>query len=74
MIEDLPRITPDASRRARTIARCHDRLGAHRRRIEARSQPRSPRTLAGERLLVVGVCVAYLIAMAADIVAIAAAR
>ena len=74
MIEDLPRITPDASRTARTIARCHDRLVAQRRRIDALNQPRKPRPLAVERLLVVGVCVVYLLAMAGDILAIAGAR
>ena len=74
MIENLPLLTPDASRRAKTIARCHNRLAARRRKIEARSRPSSARTLAAERLLAAGFCVAYLIAMAGDLLAIAARR
>ena len=74
MIEDLPRLTPDASRRAKTIARCHDRLAARRRKIEARNRPSGARALGAERLLVGGLCVAYLIAMAGDLLAIAARR
>ena len=74
MIEHLTAIVPDASRGARTVARCHKRLAAHRRRIEARRQPRNPRIAAMERYLVFGVCAAYLIAMAGELVAVAAMR
>ena len=74
MIENLPRLTPDASRSAKTIARCHDRLAARRRHIEARSRAASARAFGAERVLVAGFCVAYLIAMVGDLVAIAARR
>jgi hypothetical protein len=74
MIENLPLLTPDASRRARTVARCHDRLAARRRRIEARNRAPKTRAPSTERLLVAGFCVAYLIAMAGDLLAIAAWR
>jgi hypothetical protein len=74
MIENLPRLTPDASRSAKTIARCHDRLAARRRKIEARNRPSAARAHGVERLLVAGFCVAYLIAMAGDLLAIAARR
>jgi hypothetical protein len=72
MIENLPLLTPDASRNAKTIARCHVRLAARRRKLEARAS--KPRFLGTERLLVAGFCVAYLIVMAGDLVAIAARR
>ena len=74
MIDNLPLLTPDASRRARTMARCHDRLAARRRKIEARHRPPAQRGARLERLLVAGLCVAYLIAMAGDLLAIAARR
>ena len=74
MIEILPLLTPDASRSANTMARCHDRLAARLRKIEARNRAPNPRTLGAERLLVVGFCFAYLIAMAGDLLAIAARR
>lgn len=82
MIENLPLLTPDASRSANTIARCHNRLAVRRRRraergqanIEARNPAPNPRTLGAERLLVTGFCVAYLIAMADYLLAIAAWR
>jgi hypothetical protein len=82
MIENLPLLTPDTSRGAKTIARCHHRLAARRRRrverdktkIEKRNRQPSPRALGAERLLVTGFCVAYLIAMAGDLLAIAARR
>lgn len=34
MIEQLPSLTPNATRNARTLARCHDQL--NRRRADAR--------------------------------------
>jgi hypothetical protein len=79
MIERLAQLTPDASRSARTIARCHDRLAGHRRRRErrdradmaARHRGAKPRTLGAELVLVGGFCVAYLIAMAGDLFALA---
>jgi hypothetical protein len=74
MIENLPLVTPDASRGARTIARCHDRLAARRRKIEVRHRAPNPRAPGAERLLVACFCVAYLIAMAGDLLAIAARR
>ncbi len=42
MIENLPLLTPDATRSAHTIARCHDRLAARRRKIEARNRRTAP--------------------------------
>ena len=74
MIENLPLLTPDASLSAKTIARCHNRLAARRRKIEARSRPAGQKGSTAERLLVAGFCVAYLIAMAGDLIAIAARR
>jgi len=74
MIENLPLLTPDASRSAKTVARCHDRLAARRRKTEARSRASNPRALGAERLLVAGFCVAYLIVMAGDLLALAVQR
>ena len=74
MIDNLQRLTPDASRGAKTIARCHDRLAARRRKIEARHRAPGARSLGAERLLAVGFCVAYLVAMAGDLLTIAARR
>jgi len=82
MIENLPLLTPNASRSATTIARCHDRLAARRRRraerdkanIAARNRPSVARAPGTERLLVVGFCCAYLIAMAGDLLTIATQR
>ena len=74
MIENLPLLTPDASRRERTIARCHERLAVRRRKIEARNRRSGARVLGAERLLAAGLCVAYLIAMAGDLLTIAGRR
>jgi hypothetical protein len=74
MIDHLTPMTPDAARRARTMARCHQRLAAGRRRIEARRRGRQPRAVMVERYLLAGVCAAYLIAMAGELVAVAAMR
>ena len=38
MIEQLPSLTPDATRNARTLARCHDQL--NRRLADARAAAR----------------------------------
>ena len=73
MIENLPLLTPDASHGARTLARCKKRLAARRRKIEARTRP-NRRAIGVERLVMAGFCVAYLIAMAVDLLAIAARR
>ena len=74
MIENLPRLTPDASRSASTMARCHARLAAHRRKIEARNRPPDQKGATAERLLMAGFCVVYLVAMAGDLLAIATLR
>lgn len=72
MIENLPLLTPAPSRSAKTIARCHDRLAARRRKIEARNRRPKLRPLGTEVLLVAGFCVVYLFTMASDLLAIAA--
>jgi hypothetical protein len=72
MIENLPLLTPDASRAAATMARCHDTLAARRRRIEARTGP-NPKIVATERLFVAGLCLAYLVSMAGNVLRIVAA-
>jgi hypothetical protein len=74
VIENLVRLTPDASRSSKTIARCHDRLATRRRRIEARNRAPKPRPLGAEHLLVAGFCLVYLVAMAGDLLAVAAQR
>ena len=74
MIENLTLLTPDASRNARTIARCHERLAARRRKIAARNRASKPRAFGADRLLAAGFCVAYLIAMAGDLLTIATRR
>ena len=56
------------------MARCHDRLAARRRTIEALNQPPRMRAFTAERWLVAGVCVVYLLAMAGDLLAVAAMR
>ena len=74
MIEDLPLVTPDRSRSAPPKPRGHQTQAARRRKLEARHRQPNPRALGTERLLVAGFCVAYLIAMAGDLLAIAAQR
>lgn len=74
MIKNLPWLTPDASRNEKTIARCHDRLAAHRRKTEACNRASGGLALGAERLVVAGFCVAYLIAMAGDLLTLAARR
>lgn len=74
MIENLPRLTPDASRSVKTVARCHARLAARRRKIEARNRAPGQKGAAAERLLMAGFCVIYLMAMAGDLLAILALR
>jgi hypothetical protein len=74
MIENLPLLRPEASRHAKTVARCHERLAARRRKIEGRERSAKSGAVAAERLLATGVCVLYLIAMAGDLIWIAAQR
>jgi hypothetical protein len=71
---DLTPLTPDAARRARTLARCHDRLAARRAAIEARDRRPSPKTVAAERLVLAGLCVAYLISMAGTVLQVIGLR
>ena len=66
MIENLPLITPDAARGARTVTRCREGLARRRRALEAQQQPKL-KVLAVERTLVAGACVLYLIAAARHI-------
>ncbi len=70
MIEQLPLLTPDPRTARARIARCHDRLAARRRKSRRAIAPQALGRVGAERLLVVGVCVAYLIAMAGDLFAI----
>ena len=74
MIDNLPQLTPDVMRSARTVARCHDRLAIRRRRLEARSQAPQPRLVTAERWLVASVCAIYLLSMAGHLLAVAAMR
>jgi hypothetical protein len=67
MIEHLPTLTPDTARGARTVARCHARFEAHRRKLEESARSPVPRTVATERLVLVGACTAYLVSMAGNI-------
>lgn len=70
MIENLPLLAPDAARGARIMARCHHKLAAQRRRIEARNRPARPKEAAVERLLLAGLCVVYLLSMAGNVLAL----
>ena len=72
MIENLPVLTPDAARRAHTMARCHDRLAAGRRRLESRKRAPNSNVPAVDRLLAAGLCVAYLVSMANNILRVVA--
>ena len=56
------------------MARCHDGWRRAAARIEARNRRRTAAGLGAERLLLAGFCVVYLIAMAGDLLAIAAGR
>ena len=67
MNDNLPLLMPDAARSARTVARCHDALARRQRRVEAATRARA-KALLVERLLVAGLSVVYLIAMANDLV------
>lgn len=72
MIENLPRLAPDTSRGATTMAKCHDRLAVRRRRIVARNR-QGRETGVAERLLLAGLCVVYLVSMAGDVLSIVGA-
>jgi hypothetical protein len=61
MIEMLPTLTPDASRGAKVLARCHDRLARQRRR--AAQRVRGGRI---ERTLMTGFAVIYVAAVTAN--------
>jgi hypothetical protein len=74
MIETLPLLAPDSSRGARTMARCHRRLAAQRRRSEARHRPARPRGAVVERLLLAALCVVYLVSMAGNVLALIGPR
>jgi hypothetical protein len=68
MIEQLPSLTPDATRNARTITRCHDML--HRRRAGATAAAR----YAVERNALLGFGALYLSSLAFDVIRILAVR
>jgi hypothetical protein len=61
MIETLPTLTPDASRGAKVLARCHDRLA--RQREHAASNARGGRI---ERTLMTGFAAIYVVAVTAN--------
>ena len=58
MMATLPRLTPDADRAARVVARCRRRL-ADRAEAAARAS-RQPRSNRLERSLTAGLCALYL--------------
>ena len=73
MIENLPVLAPDAARCARTMARCHERLAARRRKVESRTRrPQRGAPIIVEHLVLASVCAAYLVAMAVNVLSIAA--
>ena len=75
MIENLPVLSPDAARSARTMARCHERLAARRRKVESRTRrPQRRASVSVEHLLLASVCAAYLVAMAVNVLSVAAGR
>ena len=60
-------------RGARTMSRCHERLAARRRKVESRTRrPRRRTAVTVEHLLLASVCAAYLVAMAVNVLWIAA--
>jgi hypothetical protein len=68
MIENLPLLIPDATRGARTLTRCRQKLASRRRRIEARSRRPSRTIVALDRLLLAACCLLYLISMADNVI------
>lgn len=67
MIENLPLLTPNAARGARTVTRCREELARRRRALDAQQQQPKLKVLAVERTLVAGACAVYLIAAARHI-------
>jgi hypothetical protein len=60
MIEDLPLLTPDPRRSARTAARCHDRLTRRRQRLDSAARRADSTYATVERALVGALCVVYI--------------
>lgn len=67
MSEELPVLRPDSTRAARTVARCHARLEAQRRKRETAARTPDARLVVAERFALVGTCAAYLLAMAGNL-------
>jgi hypothetical protein len=67
MSEDLPQIRPNAARGAQTVARCHARLEAHRKKLEEIARRPDPRVVTAERLVLAGACFAYLVSMVGNV-------
>jgi hypothetical protein len=67
MSEDLPLIRPNAARGTQTLARCHARLEAHRRRLEKSDRTPVPKLVVAEQFVLVGACAAYLLSMANNV-------
>lgn len=74
MIEHLPLLMPDAARTERVAARCHATLARQRQRLESAAKPPGPRTLAIERVIVMGFCTIYLSAIFLTALEMAGAR
>ncbi len=74
MIETLPLLTPDPERGERTLARCHQRLARRRQKLEADGNRADSRYLAVERVVVCGLCVVYISAVAFAAIQILAGR
>lgn len=74
MTDNLPMLTPDAARGARTLARCHARLEAHRHELEAQAARANQRAATAERLILAGASLAYLVAMAGNVLRIVSFR
>ena len=68
MIEQLPLLTPDSTRDARTIARCHDMLDRRRASSAAAAQ------YAIERNALLGFGALYLSSLAFNVIRILAVR
>ena len=73
MIDNLPVLAPDAARSACTMSRCHERLAARRRKGHRRNCHPHRADLAVDHLLLASACAAYLVAMAINVLSIAAA-
>jgi hypothetical protein len=67
MTTHLPLLAPHAGRTARTLERCHERLAQQRRKRE-HAERQTEGGPAYERVLVTGVCVLDLIAVAGEII------